>query len=658
MITNAPPTSNFPNVFYEPMSAPNTVGDIQADILGLVGETTRGPVNQAIYVDSPTDFKNTFGGMTPNALNPLVPLSGYPDFLSVCNEQVQDKIFVRVCNSLATTGYVTISNGTGAMFTLHAYSGPFASYSPGSWVSGLSVSVQPGATAGVFNLTVSNAATGEVDQITGLDYTNNANMIKAINASAKMVYATQPVIDGPSAAPTLTATPGGGNTVLANTYFFVVTYILANGQETNAGPEMSVVLTATGSITISTTPQTGTVGIKVYGGTASGAEVFWGQNTAGYSVTQTAPPAASTVQPPLFNGALKGAGDQSALPLTGVTAFPTARGVAGTCPGIDGAGATTAQYIGNAGSPNTGLNALTGLSPAPNFTVLCGAAGGDSTGWAACATLAANNGWIHVATFPQGTTDTAAKAAIVAATPGMGTAAQYIKWAFPWIGYQDNEYYNALIKVSPAAKHAAITAVTPANTSAGNKPLSNMSGPEYSYSYAQMESLIGDNINVVTGLIPSDGVGMSTDLMGSGDDGFLIRMRLLLAANFQKLGGQFVQLPNSPANRQQAHDLFTAFLDDLARQDLIPANPSGATTGAPPATTGGSAKGSQPSAGAVTTQGLNYLVICDDTNNLFNGVATKTMYVDVWVRLYDNVKYLLFRAAVGTNVQISSVISS
>jgi hypothetical protein len=184
--------------------------------------------------------------------------------------------------------------------------------------------------------------------------------------------------------------------------------------------------------------------------------------------------------------------------------------------------------------------------------------------------------------------------------------------------------------------------------------VSNVIGPEFDWSIPQMENLIRSNINPFTGQIPSDGVGFATDLMASGDDGFLIRMRFLIAAGVQKVSGPWVQKPNTPALRQQIHDTTMAFFDGLAQNGDIPANPPGVNTPVPPPAAGGTPKGNQPSSGAILTQGLNYNVICDDSNNLFGGVATKTAYCDIQCRVFDNTTIILFRSEVGTNVQVQT----
>jgi hypothetical protein len=231
---------------------------------------------------------------------------------------------------------------------------------------------------------------------------------------------------------------------------------------------------------------------------------------------------------------------------------------------------------------------------------------------------------------------------------------------------QDNELYKAPIRVSAASHFAGISAVQPPSTAGANKALSNTSGPEFDYSIAQMESLIASNINVCTGLIPASGVGFATDLMGSGDDGYLVRMRLLLAAGFQSRAGVYVMVPNTPSLRQRAHDDVTAFLDGLAAENLIPSNPAVASntpvnstqTGATVTGTRPSTTVNTPTTGGSATGTSNYVVICDDTNNVFNGVATRVLYIDVQVRIFPNTAYVLFRAEVGTDVQISSAVAA
>ena len=669
-IVSAVPTSRIPDVYYLPITTPRRVGPVQADIVGAVGITNRGMPNVPTFVGSPTEFKQTFGGITPDPNNVLVPLDGYPTFLGIALQQVQDKLFIRVGGSQMSTAYITISNTNGAMIVLWAAT-------PGTWGNSLAATTTAGIDTAHFNLTITNSATGETETLSNLAFADLNALVNTINTTARLVFATQPVLDAPRQADITTfAQSATAGTLAAGQYYGIFTYVNAQGETMGSVEQGPITLDGTHALGMQVATRAGAASVKAYVTAANGpkgTETFAATLTPGTLLTVTSPWTPATTTPPFgprnlslqTTTAQTGLGNNALAPtiITNVS-FGTVQ-ASGQGLGNDGAGAPSSAYVGVQGSPSTGQYAFAGVSPKPNFVVLGGTASSDTTQWATLAQAGMDNGWIVVASTPQGNTDVQAKAAVNALASLIGSPqADFLKVAAPWIQYQENEYYHQTILLNPASVFAGITAATAPNTAAYNKPCSGMIGPEYPWTRSQIDGLIASNINVFSTIIPSQGVGFVTDFMVNGQDGYIDRMRLLLAQGLQQTAAQFVGEPNGPDLWDAALLVTTAFLDNLAAEGLIPANPAGLTsTSTSTASTGtaaglkgasGTPAGNQPSAGAFSQQNFNYVVTCDESNNMVNGVITRILYVDVQIRLFPNASMVLFRAEASPDVIIAS----
>jgi uncharacterized protein len=654
------PTSRIPDVYYLPVAPPRRVGALSTDIVGIVGEASRGPLDIPLYVGSPSDMRAKFGPMTDRSDLAGTPLSLYPSYLGVAQQGVQDVICVRVAGALCASVYRGLPDtGAGVVAVLHGAT-------PGTWAQSLSALVTASNVTGLFDLVITNNATGERDVITGLDPTNNAALLAKINANAQLVVASAPVVDAPGGA-TFAPVVAASGTLALGTYRLVITWTTANG-ETTASPEYTVT-TAGGNKTINVpwVADSGAhaTGYKVYMtavGGASGTEVFAASGTSGSPISIAAPPAASTIQPPARNTATWGAGSTTAL-LPGTYPFPTANAT-GAAAGHNGNPAANARYLGSAGTPVTGLYTLATLDPRPSYVLLAEAAGADTTQWAAQAQAAADYDWIACVCYPQGTSDAVALTTKGAqASLSSGANGARIKDAWPWAQFYDAVLYNKVITVAPHSILAGISAVQRPNTSAANKPVGGYAGPEIALPRSVagaggIEALVAANINVLSTTIPSRGVGFVIDNMFSSDEGFVTRMQVLLAEGFMARAAQYLEQPNTPGLRAQAALDMRTFLDGLAAAELIPSNPSGAGAGvsSPLDTTtrrSGGAAGVQPSTQNTTGAPLAYAVVCDDSNNVVGGVANKILTIDVQVVLFPNASQVLFRVQAGTTVQVT-----
>ena len=661
--SSIPPASPLPGVYYIAVQPPVAVPLGAADVVAVVGPAIRGPLGTAAWWQDLNDLRQAFGGAS---LNPKTGrlVDGYTTAKAVTLQGVRDKIFVRAADSTCGSAKVTIMSGTNPVCTLQAAS-------PGSWANGLTYTIAQNVAANTWSLTIVNPATGETDSIPNIPVADNAALLKAINAAATLVTASQPTLDN-TTAPTVTSSTSSGTLPLGS-YSVITTYTNAAG-ETQGSPESAAAtLSAAGQLTVTpTTVPSAATGFKVYAG-AQGQEVYAGTGAiSGGTATPlvvSAPPA-STLQPPTTNTATTGAGYTAALPTAGSFAFPSTF-AAGQRPGADGANPSAAQCLGIGGAQPTGANILAGYDPAPNLVVLAEAAGWDQSSWAAQAALAQANGWQAVVSFAPGTTDTQALAALAASpllaltTPesagNLAPLGDYLKVAWPGIVTYDDEATKADLVTGAAGWAAGITAVQPANIPAFNKAIQGDCRPEFRPSRAAMTPLATANVNVITGKIPlAGGVGPMTDALLSGQDSYIIRMRSLLADAFLAVSAPFIGLANDATTRLQLRLDVLGVLDGFARVGLLEPNPAGANTAVVPVQTSaavsatrgtaGAPQGIQPSlAAAQAAQTPTYAVICDLSNNV---VPTSDLYCDVWVALSPSIKHILMRVQAGVGVTV------
>jgi hypothetical protein len=668
-ISTTAPNTPLPGVYVQIQAAPKSVGLIPSDIVAVVGEFSRGPFDTPLYVESLDDVRRTFGGITANPNGAFqTPLSGYAAMVLLSQLGVQRKIGVRVGTALGSTAFLTLKNSSNPVVTLHAAS-------PGTWAnSNLQVVVTAGSVVNTFNLSIRNNATAENEYFSNLAYADLTALVNKINASSRLVVATLPVLMPPVAAPTFTKADSGG-TIPAGTWYAVVTYTNANG-ETVVSPEATVITTTgVSTLTLSVPALTGATGWKAYvtqanAGAGNENYAFTPVEAPGTPHVQTAPWTATTIVPPQ-RGTATVAGNALMPDVGTYTMDATGSSMSlgtGHGPGADGANANTSRHVGAAGTPSTGVYSLQGLVPHPNFVLIAGTPGTDTTFWDQLAGIGMDNNWQHVAGVAPGTSVSAAVALMGAnSLPALvgNTRGDFLKVSYPGIKWLEQELYNATLTSASQAPYSGITAVQIANTSAANKPFFGISGPEYNLSDTDKVTLINAGINPVgPNLVRNpDGSstwGMVTDRCVSGRPAFEVRMQSLILENFAALVAPFVQVPNNPANRSKVSLLLTSWLDARAGDNLIPANPVGVTSATATATPTTTTAGLNPSAAATTSSGvlsntLNYVVLCDSSNNVINGVTSSDLIVDVQVALWPNVEKVIFRATIGSTVQVTLV---
>lgn len=648
-----------PQVYVDFQAQPALLPGLTADTVACTGLANRGPINKPRYCRSLRDFQTTFGGESPSVADPTQPLSLWKGAVAMDSQGVQNKLFNRVAGATAKTSYVHLMSSTNPIVALRASS-------PGTWAANLSYVVS-NVTATTFDLTISNAATGETDRLPKLPFGDNAALITAINQLATLVVASQPVGDVPSAVPTHTASTSGGS-LPPGVYKVIGVYTNAAGR-TSGSPETAVTVggSGTGSIALGLAAlpawATGTRWYMTGTDGASGSEVYIGQSATNL-FTATAVPTA-TEQPPTDNTALTGAGVTTA-PTAGTFSFPTVNAAWAANqgngdngePGV-GSSLPSSLYIGAAGTPSTGLYALAAVSPTPREVFVAdGAIAGDTSTWATQAQIAADNNWIAVVSIARGTTIDAALT-LLATSPVTNLRASAtgnrIKIGYVGLLVQDS-YFNQLVAYGPAGFLAAITAAQDPNTSAGLKALANVNSAEYDLAISQAEQLIAAGANPV---LTIGGVGLcfARDLMLDGTEGFKIRMDSLLRDAFLQIGVDYLQVPNTPERRQSLQDRVTTYLDGLAGDGLIPANAAAtATTAATAPQTTGTASKTGPVPSTVTTATptqRNYAAVCDDSNNVKDGTALPEIICDVQVNYFNNPVGTRFRVETGTNVDVT-----
>jgi len=676
-ITNGTVVDSYPDVYVSIVPPPPPTVGVRADVVVAVGTASRGPVNVPIWTSGPAEHIGYFGGETPSVADPNTPLTLFPTFNSIATERPLDKACLRVGGSDMATASVTLSNGTGDMARLWASS-------PGTWAANMTVQISPDANATTFTLLVSNPVTQETETISGLlpgaTAADNAALIVAINnnivySKSKLLYATQPVLDSPNAAPTLTGASTGG-TVAPGPWYGIVEIVNAVGRTQGSPETVAVTLTAPGTLSFTVPAVTGGASWNGYLAQQSGAETFAiNSSTFGAPVTLTAPWTPST-QTPAFGpvdttGALiaarTGAGATGAVPVAATLTFPAANGTAKTSAGINGGRATSAQYVGVTGAVTTGLYALAGAANIdPNFVALGEAAGCDPTTYAIQAAIAHQNNWIAVCGLPRGTSPMLpSPLATILSTIGASADGDYITWGYPWVQTKELSYYKTDVTAAGHAHYAGAMAAQPPNVSAMFKPLaSEIEGVEIPLTRDQAKLVSGLQTNGpwVNPVVQRPGGGFTflTNTMASGKRAFVVRMQLLLAVAAQQEYLFAIGNPNDARLWRRCQIVGTQYLDGLARAGYIPANPAPGNATPPiqvvTVTAKGKVVGAQPStatptAASAPTQ-MVYGVQCDAANNTVGAVITSDLYVTWWVDLAPNVE----RAIVTLNATTGLIV--
>jgi len=693
-VDTLPSTSPVPGVRTQLASSPPLPPLGPADEVGLIGTSDRGVPYVPVYV-ADRDFASVFGGKTLNVNGSGQLLTLRPDFEGVIAQGVQDVACQRVIDSTGRTAYITISAGATALFSLHASS-------PGTWANGMAGSIQNiDTTNQTFDMTITNGLYGQADVLRKIPYgTTNAAMLAAINTgiptvspAAKLVKATAPVTDLPVVG-AMTKNLAAGGTLPAGAYRAIVSQYGPNS--TIPGPlgftmgiELGPVTIALGdTLTFSSTLQLGAagffVGLTPVNG-PSGSEAFGGTSTNGGSVTITAIPTPGVTQNPYATTLYNVAGGTGA-PTTTVWAWPLtgAARAAGVSPGANGDNPTTAQHIGAQGLPDTGIYRMGAVIPPLQIVALCGPAATDTTGWDECARVARANNWQAVVSLPLGTSDAAAIAALT--TPAMLTLrgmkhADYFKIAYGGLLWYERSILGADILTPAQADFAGITAATPANTAAGNKPLGRGDDTESTISdETRLTALWSVGANPLINNIPAGGFGFMRDTMFSGRESFEMRLIMLLVDDMNAALGQYAQKPNDPDLWASAQNVCLARMNARAAQGIFPENPEGGFTGATgigagtggsqaatsPTTTGktkgagGSTLPSAVTAGTATaTQGgTGYSVECSARTNIVNGQITDRLRIEVRFKPTPNTVGVDLRIEAGVGIADITPISA
>lgn len=634
LITQSRPSSLRSGVYIHLVKPIQQAGPTPSGRVGVVFKAPKGPANTALSIASMSDFVDTFGGevldIALSTPGQPIPLSGYTSINAIKAQGAYDVVGVRVLDSTGATAYVTLKDANGAAILA------FHAASPGTWASGLSVTPRPNtANPALFDLIVSDAATGQTDTIAGLDPTDNAGTIRRVSAGTQLGFATRPVLDVPTGA---TVAVGTGGALAAGGYTFIVAGTTAAG-ETTGSPEAAVVqVPANGQVSLTPTglgPLA--VGYKVFGTApngSSGSETFAGVGVAGQPLVLSAPWPASGTTPSLVNTATTGPGSTNA-PAFAPMLFASTRG-AGLGVGSDGANAGATAHIGApAGDgPATGVNLFATLGQKPNIVLLAEDAGSDPAGWAAQAQLAYGNQWEAVAAIPRGTPP-AALPALVQQAAALKASPQGGFFSLEYNGYiLDNDpVTGGEVWVSSASVCAGLTAVQDPEASAANQPVAVGHGfapvrLEYDLSDSQVEQITALSINCHTAHIPVGGYGkekdwtFGLDFTGSGR-GSALRMGNLVMRGMAAANAQFVEEPITPDLYQNAVDVGMSYLGQLALFGHIPANdPGSGTAAAQTTTTATAAATTRRKAVPATTSAApvqtatprqNYSVTCDTT---------------------------------------------
>jgi len=684
-VDTLPSTSPVPGVRTQLASSPPLPPLGPADKVGLIGTSDRGVPYVPVYV-ADRDFAGVFGGKTLNINAGGQLLTLRPDFEGVIAQGVQDVACQRVMDATGRTAYITVSAGGVALFSLVAAT-------PGTWANGMIGSIQNIDTVNqTFDMTITNLLYGQADVLRKIPYGNYAAMIKAINVgipnvspAAKLVVATPPMQDAPVPGAVVKNLAAGG-TLPAGTYRALLLYYGAsyaapfgvNGFTESSVETAPVTIALGDTLTFSVPPQPWASGFAVYltpPNGAPGSEYYAGSFSA-MTGTIIAPPAANTGLPsPAPNLANQGL---AAQPTTTSFAFP-ATGAArstGNAFGTNGDNPSTAVHIGAQGLPDTGIYRMGAVIPPLQFVVLCGPAATDTTGWDEQARVARANNWQAIFSLPLGTSDAACIAALT--TPAMLTLrgmkhADYFKIAYGGLLWYERSIFNADILTPAQADFAGITAATPANTAAGNKPLGRGDDTESTISdETRLTALWSVGANPLINNIPAGGIGFMRDTMFSGRESFEMRLIMLLVDDLNAVLGRYAQVPNDPDLWASAQNVCLARMNARAAADIFPSNPEGGFTGATGigAGTGGSAAATSPTttgktkgaggstlpsavaAGTATaTQGgTGYSVECSARTNIVNGQITDRLRIEVRFKPTPNTVGVDLRIEAGVGI--------
>lgn len=132
-------------VYIDERRPPGRVRGIGNDIVCVIGECERGPVDTITAIGSTKEFERIFGGVGTGGVT-------YPVAIALRNKQFGRLRVIRVSNATQTSGNVTVSDGAGTPVNIIR----FEANSPGAWGNSLSVTIGPASNgnAAHFNVTV------------------------------------------------------------------------------------------------------------------------------------------------------------------------------------------------------------------------------------------------------------------------------------------------------------------------------------------------------------------------------------------------------------------------------------------------------------------------------------------------------------------------
>src|SRR5690348_3638130 len=93
------PTTVLPGLYVQAVATPAPTPKLPGDIVGLVFEAGRGPLNKPTWIRDINALTRQFGGRQPTAADATQLLSDYPGYYAMELNQVQDTLGVRVANS-------------------------------------------------------------------------------------------------------------------------------------------------------------------------------------------------------------------------------------------------------------------------------------------------------------------------------------------------------------------------------------------------------------------------------------------------------------------------------------------------------------------------------------------------------------------------------
>jgi len=149
-----PPTFTYPGVYIEELpSGVHTITGVATSIGAFVGWADQGPTDEAVLVQSWTDFANQFGGLDSRSL------LGYAVNQFFGNGGQQTYI-VRLAQMTAVTGTAAGTAEGSVLINVAGGTVTFTAKTPGAWSNSFGILISNGTSAGTFKVTVAYAPSG------------------------------------------------------------------------------------------------------------------------------------------------------------------------------------------------------------------------------------------------------------------------------------------------------------------------------------------------------------------------------------------------------------------------------------------------------------------------------------------------------------------